>query len=120
LVLGFTLRGGGAWVSDDLRQRVVEAVAVARARRCGGAPFGECEFCDPLDRTSGVRRQSRAAKAGGPAGGPLTPHLDYLMEVVETQRDITMPGLATRLLAAREVSAAQASPSKLLCSAWPP
>jgi hypothetical protein len=59
-------------------------------------------------------------KQGRPAGGPLAPHLDYLIEVVEAQRDITMPGPATRLLAEREVSAAHASPSKLLCRSWPP
>jgi hypothetical protein len=67
LVLGFTLRGGGAWVSDYLRQRVVEAVAVSRAGRCSGAPFGECEFCDPLvpngRRAKAVPcRESRAAR----------------------------------------------------------
>ena len=47
--------------------------------------------------------------------GPLAAHLDYLIEVVEIEPDITMPELAGRLQADRGVKAAPASLSKLLC-----
>jgi transposase len=47
----------------------------------------------------------------------LADHLDYLVGVVESTPDITMPELAARLLADRSVVAANASLSKLLCRA---
>ena len=63
-------------------------------------------------------RAVRARKQGRPAGkGPLAAHLDYLIGVVEAVPDITMPELAARLQTEREVVAAWASLSKLLCRA---
>ena len=52
--------------------------------------------------------------------GPLVQHLDYLIEIVEAEPDITMPELAVRLHAERGVTAAPASLSKLLCRAGQP
>jgi transposase len=105
--------------SDDLRERVVEAIAAGSSRRAAAERFS-------VSASSAIRWSSRAAnegspkprKQGRPAGkGPLTEHLDYLIAVVEDTPDITMPELAVRLHAERGVTAAWASLSKLLCRA---
>ena len=105
--------------SDDLRFRVVEAVAGGSSRRSAAARYS-------VSVSSAIRWSARAAnegsakarKQGRPAGkGPLAEHLDYLIAVVEGMPDITMPELAARLHAERGVAAAWASLSKLLCRA---
>jgi transposase len=105
--------------SDDLRIRVVEAVAAWSSRRAAAARYA-------VSVSSAIRWTERAAKEGSPkprkqgrpAGkGPLVQHLDYLIAVVEAEPDITMPELAARLHAERGVVAAWASLSKLLCRA---
>ena len=105
--------------SDDLRFRVVEAVAGGSSRRSAAARYS-------VSVSSAIRWTARAAKEGSPqprkqgrpAGkGPLAQHLDYLIAVVEAEPDITMPELAARLQAERGVVAAFASLSKLLCRA---
>lgn len=105
--------------SEDLRIRVVEAVAAGSSRRAAAERFS-------ISASSAIRWCERAAsegspaprKQGRPAGkGPLARHLDYLIGVVEAKPDITMPELAARLLAERGVTAAWASLSKLLCRA---
>jgi transposase len=105
--------------SDDLRLRVVDAVAAGCSRRAAAARFS-------VSVSSAIRWSARAAsegtpkprKQGRPAGkGPLAQHLDYLIAVVEGQPDLTMPELAARLHAERGVTAALASLSKLLCRA---
>ena len=105
--------------SDDLRRRVVEAVAGGSSRRSAAARYS-------VSVSSAIRWTARAAKEGSPtprkqgrpAGkGPLAQHLDYLIAVVEAEPDITMPELAARLLAERGIVAAFASLSKLLCRA---
>lgn len=79
-----------------------------------------------MSASSAIRWCARAAEEGGPAArrqgrpagkGPLSDHLGYLIGVVEATPDITMPELATRLLAERGVTAAEASISRLLCRA---
>ncbi len=109
----------GACRSDDLRFRVVEAVAAGSSRHAAAERYS-------VSVSSAVRWSARAAsegspkprKQGRPAGkGPLAQYLDYLIAVVEAQPDITMPELATRLQADRGVRAAWASLSKLLCRA---
>ena len=105
--------------SEDLRFRVVEAVAAGSSRRAAADRFS-------VSVSSAIRWTARAAvegsakprKQGRPAGkGPLVTHLDYLIAVVETEPDITMPELSVRLQAERGVVAAWASLSKLLCRA---
>jgi len=109
----------GGCRSDDLRVRVVEAVAAGSSRRAAAERFS-------VSASSAIRWTERAAnegspkprKQGRPAGkGPLVEHLDYLIAVVEAEPDITMPELAARLHAERGVTAAWASLSKLLCRA---
>ncbi len=105
--------------SDDLRVRVVEAVAAGSSRRAAAKRYS-------VSVSSAIRWTARAAsegspkprKQGRPAGkGPLVEHLDYLIGVVEAEPDITMPELAARLDAERGIRAAWASLSKLLCRA---
>lgn len=105
--------------SDDLRERVVEAVAAGSSRRAAAARYS-------VSVSSAIRWSARAAsegsakarKQGRPAGkGPLAEHLDYLIAAIEDMPDITMPELAARLHAERGVAAAWASLSKLLCRA---
>ena len=105
--------------SEDLRFRVVEAVASGSSRRAAADRFS-------VSVSSAIRWAARAAaegspkprKQGRPAGkGPLAVHLDYLIAVVEAEPDITMPELAARLQADHGTVAAWASLSKLLCRA---
>jgi len=109
----------GGCRSDDLRFRVVEAVAAGSSRHAAAARYS-------VSVSSAIRWSARAAsegspkprKQGRPAGkGPLAQHLEYLIAVVEAQPDITMPELAVRLYGERGISAAWASLSKLLCRA---
>ena len=109
----------GVCRSDDLRFRVVEAVAAGSSRRAAAERFS-------VSASSAIRWVERAAREGSPAPhkqgrpagkGPLVEHLDYLIGVVEAEPDITMPELAARLDAERGVTAAWASLSKLLCRA---
>jgi transposase len=105
--------------SEDLRLRVVEAVAAGSSRRAAAERYS-------VSASSAIRWTKRSAadgsvkpgKQGRPAGrGPLVAHLDYLIATVETAPDITMPELAARLRTERGVTAAWASLSKLLCRA---
>jgi transposase len=105
--------------SEDLRIRVVEAVAAGSSRRAAAERFS-------VSASSAIRWAARAAsegsararKQGRPAGkGPLVEHLEYLIAAVEAEPDITMPELAARLSAERGITAAFASLSKLLCRA---
>jgi transposase len=105
--------------SEDLRIRVVEAVASGSSRRSAAARYS-------VSVSSAIRWTARATtegspkprKQGRPAGkGPLVQHLDYLIALVEAEPDITMPELAARLHAERGLVAAWASLSKLLCRA---
>lgn len=105
--------------SDDLRFRVVEAVAAGSSRRGAAERYS-------VSVSSAIRWSALAASEGSPkprqqgrpAGkGPLVEHLDYLIAVVEGEPDITMPELAARLHAELGVVAAWASLSKLLCRA---
>lgn len=109
----------GTCRSDDLRLRVVAAVAAGSSRRSAAKRYS-------VSVSSAIRWTARALAEGSPAPrkqgrplgkGPLADHLDYLIEVVEAAPDITMPELAERLLAERGVTAASASLSKLLCRA---
>lgn len=109
----------GTCRSDDLRFRVVEAVAAGSSRRAAAERFA-------VSVSSAIRWTARAAregspkprKQGRPAGkGPLAAHMDYLIAAVVAEPDITMPELAARLQTQRGVAAAWASLSKLLCRA---
>ena len=58
------------------------------------------------------------ARQGRPAGGgKLAPHLAALLEWVEAEPDITMPELAAKLSAEKDVTAHPASLSRVLLKA---
>jgi len=52
-----------------------------------------------------------------PGGGKLAPHRELVIGWVEAERDITMPELAARLLAERQVTVDPASLSRFLLAA---
>jgi transposase len=105
--------------SQDLRLRIVEAVAGGMSRRAAAARFA-------ISASSAVRWCERAAhegspvrrKAGRPPGkGRLSDHLGFLTAAVEASPDLTMPELAVLLAAQRGVVAHPSSLSRLLCRA---
>ena len=105
--------------SDDLRQRVIAAVASGSSRRGAAQRYS-------VSVSSAIRWVARASEEGAatprcqgrPAGkGPLSDHLDNLMAVVDATPDMTMPELAAWLLADHGIAAAASSISRLLCRA---
>src|SRR3977135_3039011 len=66
----------------------------------------------------GQSRAAAAARQGGPpGGGKLAPHLTALLEWVEAEPDITMPELAAKLKAEKDVTAQPAASSRVLLKA---
>lgn len=106
----------GRAYSGDLRERIYRGIEGAASRRAGARRFG-------VSASTGVRLAQRMAKTGslGPArqgrplgGGKLAPHRDLLIGWVEAEKDITMPELAGRLAAERQVMVHPASLSRFL------
>ena len=109
----------GKSYSRDLRERIVAHVAAGGSRRGAARQFVVSDSCAVklaahAERTGSVEplRQGRP-----PGGGKLAAHQAFLIQQVETQPDITMPELATRLEAERGISVHPASLSRVLC-AW--
>lgn len=106
----------GKSCSPDLRVRIVSEIERGRscraaARRFGVAPSTAVRLAQRKARTGSVA----PARQGRPAGsGRLAAHVEALVGWVEADGDITMPELATRLLAERGVKAHPASLSRLL------
>lgn len=109
----------GRSYSDDIRVRVAGAVMSGQSRRSASRRFA-------VSVSSAIRWSARSASEGSvsarrqgrpPGKGPLADHLDYLIATIEVAPDMTMPELASRLLAAHGVVAHAASLSRLLCRA---
>jgi transposase len=103
--------------SLDLRVRVVAFVEAGHSCRSAARHFGVSDsFAIKL-----LQRQRRSgsptpARQGRPPGHRrLSPYEAFLIHVVETKPDITMPELAARLLEEHRVVAAPAALSRLLC-----
>ncbi len=88
-------------LSLDLRRRVVAFVEAGHSRRAVGRPFKVAE-------SAAIKRVRRVAATGScePARqgrpketGKLAPCTTFLLGVVETTSDLTMPQLCARLLA---------------------
>lgn len=85
--------------SDDLRERVVEAVTSGMSRRQAAARFR-------VSAASAVRWVTLKAETGGiaqrPRGGrprsPLWPHTAWLLALNETENDLTLAQIGQRLL----------------------
>ncbi len=104
----------GKGYSLDLRALIVAHVAAGGSRRGAAWQFSVSDSC-------AVKLVARVARTGcaeparqgrPPGGGKLSAHLAFLITEVEAKVDITMPELAVRLLAERDVTASAASLSR--------
>ena len=109
----------GKSYSMDLRERIVAQVAAGGSRRGAARRFGVSDSCAVklvarAERTGSVEpaRQGRP-----PGGGKLAAHMAFLIEIVEAAPDITLPELAARLEAEREVKVTAPSLSRALIAA---
>jgi len=96
--------------SDDLRERVVAAVAAGVSRRKAAERFD-------VSAASAVRWVALQAETGGiaqrPRGGrsrsPLEAHSAWLLELNEAENDLTLAEIGQRLLDQRGVSTTETS-----------
>ena len=90
--------------SDDLRKRVVAAVASGMSRRQAAARF-------QVRLSSAIRWVTLKVETGGigqrPRGGrprsPLEPHTDWLLALIAGENDLTLAQIGRRLLDERGV-----------------
>ena len=102
--------------SIDLRERVQAEVESGQSRRAAARRYNvSASFAVKLaDRVSRNGSAEPARQGRPPGGGKLAPHLTALLEWVEAEPDITMPELAAKLKAEKDVTAHPASLSRLL------
>jgi transposase len=105
--------------SLDLRARVHAAVASGESRRAAARRYDvSASFAVKLaDRVLRTGSAEPARQGRPPGGGKLAPHLAALLEWVEADPDITMPELAAKLEAEKDVVAHPASLSRVLLKA---
>lgn len=102
--------------SIDLRERVRAEIASGQSRRAAArrydvSPSFAVKLADLVSRTG----SAEPARQGRPPGaGKLAPYLVVLLEWVEAEPDITMPELAAKLKAEKDVTAHPASLSRVL------
>src|SRR5689334_24371525 len=112
-----------AWMgkpySIDLRERVQAAVDGGQSRRAAARHYAvSASFAVKLaDRVSRTGSAEPARQGRPPGGGKLAPHLALLLEWVDAEPDITMPELAAKLKAEKNVTAHPASLSRVLLKA---
>ena len=85
--------------SDDLRTRVVTAVAGGCSRRAAADRFAvsassAIRWVELHDKTGSVRPRRRAGKSRS----PLEPHASWLLELVAKASDLTLAEIVQRLL----------------------
>lgn len=106
----------GQSYSSDLRVRIYGAIEGGSSRRAAARHFG-------VSASTSIRLAQRMAATGSlepgrqgrpPGGGKLARHAALLIGWVEAQGDITMPELAAKLKAARDVTVHPASLSRFL------
>jgi transposase len=103
--------------SLDLRVRVVAFVEAGHSCRAAARHFGVSDsFAIKLVQRQRTSGSPPPARQGRPPGRRrLSPYETFLIQVVETKPDITMPELADRLLEEHGVVAAPAALSRRLC-----
>ena len=84
--------------SDDLRERVVTAVAGGCSRRAAAARFAvsassAIRWVELHEETGSVSRRPRGRKSRS----PLEPHAFWLLELVEREPDLTLAEIVERL-----------------------
>ena len=105
--------------SNDLRQRIVDAIHQGRSRRGAASDFQvsaatAVRLKQRLDRTGSIQPSPQGRPRDSGKLGPLR---DIIIAKVEAQPDITMPDLAAWLNAQHGMSADPSNLSKLLCRA---
>ena len=105
--------------SIDLRERVRAEVDSGQSRRAAARRYDvSASFAVKLaNRVSRTGSAEPARQGRPPGGGKLAPHLTALLEWVEGEVDITMPELAAKLKAEKDVTAHPASLSRALLKA---
>ena len=88
--------------SDDLRSRVVAAVAAGCSRRAAAERFAvsassSIRWVELHAQTGSVSRRQR----GGKSRSPLEPHAGWLLDLVEREADLTLAQIVERLWADR-------------------
>jgi transposase len=105
--------------SIDLRERVQAEVEGGQSRR-GAARRYDVSASFAVKLAAHVSRTGSAepARQGRPpGGGKLAPYLTVLLEWIDAKPDITMPELAAKLKAKKDVTAHPASLSRVLLKA---
>jgi transposase len=102
-------------LSNDLRRRLVECVEEGSSRREAAArfktaPSSAINVLKLWKQTGSVEPRPR----GGYRHGKLKPHREFILGAVEKRPDITMPELASELLAATGVKIDPSNLSKFL------
>lgn len=109
----------GKAYSEDLRERVEAHIAAGHSRREASRHFGVSpSFAVKLAQRVAATGSVAPKRQGRPPGnGKLSEHLPQIIAWVESEPDITMHELSTRLLEATGVSAHPASLSRVLIQA---
>ena len=97
--------------SIDLRERVQAEVESGQSRRAAARRYDvSASFAVKLADRALRTGSAEPARQGRPSGGgKLAPHLPALLKWVEAAPDITMPELAAKLEAERDVTVHPAS-----------
>ena len=96
--------------SDDLRERVVTAVAGGCSRRAAADRFAvsassAIRWVELHEETGSFSRRRR----GGKSRSPLEPHAAWLLELVAKEPDLTLAEIVERLLCDRGVRTTDSS-----------
>jgi transposase len=105
--------------SIDLRERVQAEIAGGQSRRSAARRYDvSASFAVKLSaRVSRTGSAEPARQRRPPGGGKLASYLAALLEWVAAEPDITMPELAAKLKAAKDVTVHPASLSRVLLKA---
>lgn len=95
--------------SDDLRGRVLEAVATGSSARGAGRRFGVAPSTAVrwADRHRSLGETS-ARRQGKPRGSRLDAHEAFILALIDEQKDITLTEMVERLEAERDVGISRA------------
>jgi transposase len=105
--------------SIDLRERVQADIENGQSRRAAARRYEvSASFAVKLAERVSLTGSAEPARQGRPpGGGKLAPYLTALIGWVEAEPDITMPELAAKLKAEKDVTAHPASLSRVLLRA---
>ena len=105
--------------SIDLRERVQAEMESGQSRRAAARRYDvSASFAVKLAERICRTGSAQPARQGRPPGeGKLAPYLTALIEWIEAEPDITMPELAAKLKADKDVTAHPASLSRVLLKA---